>query len=135
MKLYCRHILLPLFVGLIIFVGTCLLGSDDIPDMPNDIPWDKLAHFGMFFLLSAVCLWDYFRLYNGKPSKRKWIFWGFLIPVLYGGAIELLQHYVFTQRSGEWGDFAADVIGSMTATVLAIILIRKKEYPKKNISL
>jgi VanZ family protein len=103
--------------------------------MPQGIPWDKIVHFGMFFLLSIVCFYDYYTLYNGNISKIKWIFWSFIIPVIYGGVIELMQKYIFSSRSAEWGDFFADMLGSFTATVFALFFYNLIHKKKKNISL
>lgn len=130
-----RYIILPLLVGILIFVGTCLIGPGSVPEMSDEISWDKLAHFGLFFLLSAVSLYDYDKLHNGAPPIGKWIFWGVLLPVIYGGIIELLQMYVFTTRSAEWGDWIADIAGSLVALLLAFIYLRKRRKSIKTISL
>jgi VanZ family protein len=122
---HIRYIFLPLLVVLIIFVGTCLLGADNVPDMPTGIAWDKAAHFGMFFVLSAVSLFCYYRLHNGKPKMMCWIFWGFIVPVIYGGVIELLQKHVFTSRGAEWGDFTANILGSLVGSIVVIVYLRK----------
>jgi len=103
--------------------------------MPGDVPWDKLVHFGMFFFLSAVSLIDYYRMHQGNPPAFRWILWGFLVPVFYGGVIELLQKYFFASRSAEWSDWIADILGSLTAVIVIIIFIRKRRYDRKNISL
>jgi VanZ family protein len=55
-----------------------------------------------------------------------WIFWGFVMPVLYGGVIELLQSKVFIYRSGELLDFVADALGSLCALILALIILKRK---------
>ena len=128
MKKYLRYIILPIMIGLLIFTATCLVQTDDIPQLPGTFAWDKLVHFGMFFLLSFVNFIDYYKLYNGKPQLFKWIFWGFVLPVIYGGIIEILQEYFFS-RSGEWGDFIADFLGSLTA--MLIILFLHFNYWKK----
>ena len=135
MRTLFRYMSLPLLVGFLIFTGTCLIGPGSVSDMPKGFPWDKAAHFGLFFLLSAVSLYDYDKLHNGSPSRIRWIFWGFILPVLYGGLIELLQLYIFTTRSAEMGDLIADVAGSLTALLLAIIYVRKRKKSIKNISL
>lgn len=135
MKILFRYIFLPLLTGLIIFIATCLISPSQMPGMPESIPWDKLVHFGMFFFLSAVSLVDYYRLCKGNPPFYRWIFWGFLLPVFYGGVIELLQKYFFSSRSAEWGDWFADLLGSLVATVIVIIYFKKRRYSKKNISL
>jgi VanZ family protein len=132
---YLRHLLLPGVIGAIIFLATCVLGSEQVPDLPPLLPWDKMVHAGMFFVLSAVCYYDYYRLFDGNVHLKKWIFWCFFIPVIYGGSIELLQLFVFTSRSAEWCDFVADIIGSLLATVGAIYYLKYRDKPKKNLSL
>ncbi len=120
-----RYTLLPLLIGFLIFIGTCLISSDSIPSMPDVVAWDKIAHFGMFFVLSAVIMFDYYLMHKKSPSSLKWIFWGFIVPVFYGGLIELLQKYFFASRSAEWGDWIADIAGSLAATLLAIVLLKR----------
>ncbi len=129
-----RHLLMPIVMIVLIFVGTCLLKPDGIPELPKTIPWDKTVHFGMFFVLSAVVLYHYYRLRNENPLKRKWIFWGFVMPVLYGGLIEMLQQNYFS-RAAEWSDFAADVLGSFTALSIALFLRKKQRKSEKKLSL
>lgn len=135
MKTLLRYIFLPLLTVLLIFIATCLISSSQMPGMPQGIPWDKLVHFVMFFALSAVSLIDYYRLCKGNPPTLRWIFWGFFIPVLYGGGIELMQKYFFASRSAEWADWFADILGSLVATVVVIIFLKKRRYSEKNISL
>lgn len=60
------------------FLATCVLGSEQVPDLPPLLPWDKMVHAGMFFVLSAVCYYDYYRLFDGNVHLKKWIFWCFL---------------------------------------------------------
>ena len=135
MKLLLRYTFLPLLTGLLIFFVTCLLSPSQIPGMPEGFPWDKLVHFGMFFFLSAVSLYDYYRMHKGNPAFLRWMGWGFLLPVLYGGVIELMQKYFFASRSAEWGDWIADLLGSLCATLIIIIFFRKQRFYRKNISL
>jgi len=135
MNMLFRYTFLPLLISFVIFIGTCLIHPSHVPEMPPGLPWDKLVHFGMFFLLSAVSLIDYYRLHKGNPHSFRWVFWGFIVPVVYGGVIELLQLYAFAPRSAEWGDWLADVLGSLTATLAIIIFLKKRDYARKKISL
>ena len=89
----------------------------------------------MFFVLSAVCLFDYYRLHNGQPRISRWIFWGVVLPVIYGAVIELMQNYLFPSRSAEMADFVADVLGSVTALIIAIFLYKKAEKREKKLPL
>lgn len=123
MKKSIRYLLLPIFVVLLIFTGTCLISTADIPSVSSGLPWDKVVHFGMFFVLSFVNLIDYYKLCDGRPPIWRWILWGFVLPVIYGGLIEILQENFF-ERSGDWLDFIADVLGSATATIFTLFMYK-----------
>lgn len=127
--------LLPSLFGLLIFTATCLLTPSEIPEMPSTVPWDKWVHFLLFFGLSALSCYYYYRMHEGRPNSLRWLFWGFVIPVIYGGVIELLQGRVFVLRSAEWGDFFADMAGSAFATLLAFYYRYKGKTSKKHLSL
>ena len=125
MRSSIRYIILPAIIALIIFYVTCIVEVDSIPVPKRLFEYDKLAHFGMFFTLSAAVYLDYYRLHNGKPSKIKWLIFGLLIPVVYGGIIEIVQDNFFS-RSGDWCDFVADLLGSLSATAIAFIYLNMR---------
>ncbi len=131
MNSYIRYTLFPAIVALLIFYLTCIVNVESIPVPEKVFQYDKVAHFGMFFALSSIIYFDYYRLHNGKPSIIKWLFVGLIVPVIYGGVIEILQEKYFG-RSGDVMDFVADALGSLAATALAFIyLIRKRKREKK----
>ncbi len=125
MRSSIRYIILPAIIALAIFYLTCLVNVDSIPVPKNFLHYDKIAHFGMFFALSGAIYFDYYRLHKGTPNKFRWILFGLIIPVIYGGVIEIIQQNFFL-RSGEWMDFVADSLGSLTATALAFIYMNMK---------
>ena len=122
MSTYFRYTIIPGIIALIIFYLTCLVNVDSIPVPEKILHFDKIAHFGMFFVFSGVIYHDYYRLHDGKPNKYKWVLFGLVVPVIYGGLIEIAQENFFS-RSGEFLDFAADAIGSMFATVIAFFYL------------
>jgi VanZ family protein len=71
--------------------------------------FDKLAHFGIFFLLTAL-FWKAFKFSLWKIAA---------ILALYGAFVEIVQEYL-TKRTGDIWDWLADMAG-----VLAFILLRK----------
>ncbi len=137
MKLSNRihYALVPLFIGAIIFFATCLWNPSDLPKLPSYFPWDKVVHFVMFLTLSAASLIYYYKLHNSKPIIWKWIFWGFVVPVVYGGIIELMQGSIFPGRSCEMADFVADMLGSTTAMIFSFYYYRKSKKSKNHLSL
>ena len=48
-----------------------------------------------------------------------------LLLLLTGGMIEILQHYFFTWRSGEWDELFADVIGVLMETFRIFITAKE----------
>ena len=128
MSSYILYTLIPAIVALVIFYLTCIVNVDSIPGSDSLLQYDKIAHFGMFFVLSSAIYYDYYRLHLGKPNKFKWIIYGLIVPVVYGGLIEIVQDNFFG-RSGEVMDFVADALGSLAATALAFLFIKMKRKP------
>lgn len=71
--------------------------------------FDKVAHFGIFFLLTGL-FWKAFRLAFWKIA---------ILLAVYGALVEVVQEY-FTRRTGDIWDWVADMAG-----VLTFILLRK----------
>jgi VanZ family protein len=102
-------------IAVIIFYLCCLIPANDIPDVEFEIfiPTDKIVHFLMYFGLSVVASFNYIYDKKGKIIMLKLVVFAVLIPIIYGGLIEILQAEYFTERSGDWYDFLADVSGSL----------------------
>lgn len=105
----------PLIIAVIIFYLCCLIPTNDIPDVEFDffIPTDKIVHFLMYFGLSIVASFNYIYDRKGKIIILKLVAFAVLVPIIYGGLIEVLQAEYFSERSGDWYDFLADVSGSL----------------------
>lgn len=125
-----KYTFFPLIIAVIIFYLCCLIPANDIPDTDFDffIPIDKVVHFLMFFGLSLTACIGYIYLNKGHIIILKMIVFAILLPILYGGAIELIQHYYFIGRTGDWFDFLADAIGSLTVLPIALLFRRKLLY-------
>jgi VanZ family protein len=90
------------------------------------IPYfDKMVHFGMFFVMGIfVCS----ELKIQTKLSNLWITIITLgIVAFYGGTIEILQHSYFYNRSGDFKDFVADVIGGIVAILLFPWLKKQKD--------
>lgn len=87
---------------------------------------DKVVHAGMYFVMSALLWWEFRR--NHKTFVRIGHAWvgAFLCPVLFSGAVELLQEYCTTYRGSDWLDFLANAIGIALASLMAYCLLRSK---------
>lgn len=129
-KQYLHYTLFPAAIGLLIFYGTCLMDVDNIPKIESRLPLDKVVHFGMFFVLAVVNGYCYYEIHKGYPKTMRWFFWGLILPIIYGGAIEVLQEQYFS-RNAEWGDFIADVLGVLCGMLLVIYCLKRKKTHKK----
>lgn len=87
---------------------------------------DRWAHWLAFMVLALVLQWDSNRV--GLKNGPRWLVVA-LLPMLYGGLIEVIQEKYFYPRTGDWMDWVADVVG----VVLGIGLwwIGEKMYERR----
>lgn len=109
---------LPLLTGanllwILVIFALCTMPPQDVPEPGIEIPHlDKVVHFGMFFIMSLLICYRFER-----PALKS--IYGIAIgfSFLYGGLIEILQHYFFN-RGGDVLDLLADVAGGVAGCVL-----------------
>lgn len=122
-----RYLWIPAIIASIIFYLCCLIPTDDIPNIGSNfpIPMDKIVHFSMFFGLSGASALYYVYDNKGYVKIKKLVIGAILLPVLYGGLIEVLQANFFPPRAGDWYDFLADSLGSI-ASLPPVLWFRNK---------
>lgn len=80
---------------------------------------DKIFHFLAYFVLAF--LWAFAFFYNYNFKKTKSIKYAFVISVVFGIIIEVLQGAVTVARSFDLYDMLANTFGALLATgVLAV---------------
>jgi VanZ family protein len=89
--------------------------------LPTFVGADKWVHLLMYTLLGAVATYDSIRIQ--LSGWRLWLV-ATLLPILFGGIIELVQEQWFAPRSGEWIDWLADGIGVIIGTIAILIINR-----------
>ncbi|WP_373277339.1 VanZ family protein [Prevotella scopos] len=97
----------------------------NIPETPlSNVRFiDKWTHSLIYLVLGLSLSIEYIRT-TKHPSPKFIIIWVWLLPILMGGLIEILQSNCTNgNRSGEWLDFFADAIGSTIALVIGILLV------------
>lgn len=82
---------------------------------------DKLIHFSLFFIL-AILIKRAWALSVTKPTIALQNFIVIAGGITYGGLLELMQNYCYTDRSGSWFDFLANSIGVMAGALLFLKL-------------
>lgn len=122
MSIHIRKYLLTIIISVVIIV----LSTIPIPENPplGDVPLiDKWVHMVMYGGLALIVWVDH--VVRGKnPFTRKARILTMLYALALGGAMELVQAYLTTCRSGDWIDFEADAVGVLIA-MLCIIFIDK----------
>jgi VanZ family protein len=89
--------------------------------LPTFVGADKWVHLIMYTMLGAVATYDSIRFQ--LSGWRLWLV-ATLLPILFGGIIELVQEQWFAPRSGEWIDWLADGIGVIIGTIAILIINR-----------
>lgn len=100
-------------------------------DLPNIDFWeidieDKLAHVGVFSILSFLMVYGFHRR---NPTVKITFYTAsmiILIASVYGGITEVLQGLLFTGRFASIPDFIADFIGATLGTIIAKIYFVNK---------
>lgn len=102
------------------------------PEVPPEIEvplMDKWVHMLMYATLCIIIWAEYWHRHDHintinhiKSNLLNLAVGAILCPLALGGAMELLQAYATTCRSGDWLDFAANSIGVAIGTVAGLAL-------------
>ena len=87
--------------------------------LPTFVGADKWVHGLMYAILGGIACWDSIGM---KMSGWRLGLIAIVLPIVYGGVIEVIQEQWFTPRSGEWMDWLADSIGVIIGAALMMII-------------
>lgn len=115
-----NRIILAILIWTAITMYFTLAPADYLPE--SDLwGYDKLGHFGIFggwtFLTGLF-------LTTSNPKRPIPNLWIWLGGALFSSLIEFLQFALPINRTAEWGDVAANLIGVTTATCIIMLLRR-----------
>ncbi|WP_297085988.1 VanZ family protein [uncultured Draconibacterium sp.] len=115
-----------LAIWLIIMSYLLFLPAGQLPSKPFiQIPhFDKLAHFGMFFIL---CLLTF------RPAKvftPNYYFWTPLLTLVAAVFLEYIQHKISPSRHSDIYDLWANAAGLSAATMFYALFVNKKWLEK-----
>lgn len=135
---FIKYTWLSAIVAIIIFYLCCLIPSDDVPNMNWNffIEKDKVGHFCMYFGLSLISACNYIYIKKGKIIILKMVLFAIIVPVIYGGIIEIVQYKYFPNRSGDWYDFLADALGTLCSIPISLwfrkIILKREEFKEES---
>lgn len=113
--------------GLVVFI-TCAIPGDQLvaPPFPH---FDKYFHFFMYGLLQVLLSRGFYRQTTSAPLKSRAIYYAGIICFVYGVIIEILQGLVFSQRSFDVADIAANSAGIIAGSFIWTLI---QKSTKKN---
>ena len=86
---------------------------------------DKLAHFCMYAGFCSVVWLEYFLSHSGVNRGR--VIWlAVVAPIVFSGAIEVMQGYLTTYRGMDWYDLIFNTIGVVFALFFARYVLRPR---------
>ena len=103
-------------VGLLI--AYLSLVKEPVIRLPEDVAFaDKWGHMLAYLLMGSMLAMNLIR--DDKTKKTLWLI-GLLVPVLYGGLLELLQGAFCYPRTASWFDWLADIIGTILGVSIVV---------------
>ncbi len=75
------------------------------------LSFDKFVHAGIFFMLVVLWIRAFCQLETWPVVYHNSKIIAVSTGIIYGGLLELMQSYCFSERSGDWYDFIANSFG------------------------
>jgi VanZ family protein len=121
--------------GIAWFIVTIFLFCMPGNDLPESdffpLPYfDKLVHFGMFFLLTALFSWPLRLATIGNVAKKRWFLLIAVVAFAYGIIIEFVQANFVPYRSYDNWDILADGIGCLGAYLWSLNYLLRRDSKK-----
>lgn len=113
----------------LIIMYLSLASSDTFKKVPTfNIPFlDKIVHFGMYFVLMSVILFENRKILKGIGQ----FFLIAIIPFIYGILMEILQATLTVTRSGSFFDVIFNSLGILISILLWFWIKPLKNEPVK----
>jgi VanZ family protein len=129
-----RHLWPVLAWSALILVLSGIPG-DYIPEVGTFWDWlgpDKLAHLILFGVFSVLFLTGAERQYQCPWLRSYSIPLVVIVGMIFGSTTEIMQRFVFTGRSGNWFDAAADTAGVFLGVLIYMIFFKKHSSANRN---
>lgn len=123
LKKYNKTIGIICLITVLSLLNTSNIKTDSFKIIPH---FDKVVHFLMYFTLGFVFMFEYY-LHHHKTLKR--ISKILILPLIYGGIMEILQFSMTNYRSGDWWDMFANGCG-IIAAFFAVSLFKNNSFIK-----
>lgn len=117
--MFLKHNKWALFWALIILI-LCGIPGRDIPHISflEILSFDKFVHAGIFFVLILLTIRGFLVQTNFIKLQRSAKLIAFIICVIYGGLLEIMQATLFEERSADVFDFVANSVGCLLGILM-----------------
>ena len=92
------------------------------------LSFDKFVHAGIFFVEQILLMRALISLTEEIFLKKNYKWISVLFCISYGGSLELMQYYIFSERSSDVLDFIANSIGCIAGLFLFNPLAKKIKW-------
>jgi VanZ family protein len=113
----------PVTIWMLIILVISGYPGNYVPKVPI-WQFDKLVHSGVYSVLSICLIIAFYKQYNKENNRFKASILIIFIGIFYGGFMEILQHYIFINRSGNWYDFIANTVGTILGIIIYPFIIK-----------
>ena len=122
---------MPSIIWAFFILIVCSISIPKVNELPSFIPYDKIAHFILYFVLFILLIFGF-----NKYTESKFIFkykylLGSVFSLFYGLFIELFQKYIIINRHFDLFDLLANFIGILFGLFLYIKILKNKVLVSK----
>jgi VanZ family protein len=122
--MFFRHNILGLCWLALIFLLSCMPGKE-FSQMQPFSGLDKIIHFYLYFQLSLLLIIGFKKQYSYPLLRYNSVKTALLFSLFYGVFMELLQGFIFMERSIELTDIIANIAGSFWGVFIFFIIYYK----------
>ncbi len=108
----------------IVVIVLCAMPQRSFDGTPSFEGMDKLAHTGFFFVFSTLLYVGSSQYYGPRLSKFSNILIVVFLSICFGLFTEGIQKYIFTDRSADFWDLFADLVGTGMGSFAYLVLYR-----------
>ncbi len=120
--MFWRFNLFTILWAIVIFL-LILMPGQQMPEIGDLFSFDKLAHLGVFCILSFLMIVGFNKQYKYPVLKRYAIKFSLIISLFYASVLELGQSVV-PDRYANFYDLAFNLTGVLTGYVLFILIYK-----------
>ena len=121
---------LPFILWTGVIFALCSMPGKAIPKINwlELLSFDKFVHASMFFVEQILLMRALISLQEESFLNKNYKWISVLFCVAYGGSLEIMQYYVFSERSGDVLDFIANSTGCLIGLFVFKPLSKKIKY-------